>query len=130
MCGSDSKAGYHLFLHCSAAIFLWNRLFGIFEESWIFLTDLHHFLLTKFRSFDSYKEPKILRQCSVFVVLWCIWVERKNRIFNDSLSTLDLFGIGLLFRDPFSAPPLGFLVVLLLDMQRDMLCCKALSLRF
>ena len=64
--------------------------------------DLHHFLFTKFRDFGSCKDAKILWQSLVYAVLWCIWLERNARIFNDSFSTVD-FIWALLFWLPFGA---------------------------
>ena len=50
--------------------------------------DLHQFLLIKFQGFGSRKEFKILWQFSIFAILWCIWLERNARSFNDSFSTI------------------------------------------
>ena len=120
MCGLDSESGAHLFLHCPSARSIWNRLFGFFGESWVCPMDLQQFLLIKFRGFGSRKEAKILWQSSVFAVLWCIWLERNARVFNDSFSTIDFVWDRIIFLASLWCSAHGlFNGVPLADIQRD-----------
>ena len=38
----------HLYLHCQAAIFLWNNLFWIFGEHWLCPLTLMEFLMIQY----------------------------------------------------------------------------------
>ena len=120
MWGLDSESRAHLFLHCPMARSLWIRLFGIFGESWVCPKDIHQFLLTKFRGFGSRKEAKILWQTSIFAMLWCIWLERNSRVFNDSFSSIDFIWDRITFLASLWCSAHGlFNGVSLADIQRD-----------
>lgn len=71
--------------------FLWNRLFGVFEKSWIRPLNLHNSLLTKFRGFSSCNRKDA--NVSVYAVSWCICLERNSRIFNESFWALDFIRV-------------------------------------
>ena len=57
---STSESVSHLFLHCSAANYLWNKHFHIFGESWVCPKDLYQFVLTKFEDFGIHKHAETL----------------------------------------------------------------------
>ena len=113
----DSESRTSLFLHFSMVRSLWNGLFGIFGELWVCPIDLSQFLLTKFRGFGSCKKTKI---CLVFVVPWCIWLEKNHRIFNDSFSTIYYIWERIIFWESLWCCAHGlFNDVCLVDIQRD-----------
>ena len=72
--------------------------------------DLQQFLL---RDFGSRKEAKILWQSSVFAVLWCTWLERNAKVFNDSFSTIDFVWDKIIFEPPFGVQLMVCLMVFL-----------------
>ena len=124
MRGLDSKSGALHFSYCPTVRSIWIRLLGISGELWVCPMDLRKFLHTKFRGFGSRKEAKILWQSSIFAVLWCIWLERIARIFNDSFSTIDFVWDKIAFLASFWCSTHGlFNSVPLADIQRD---CHAL----
>lgn len=131
MCGSDSKIRLHLYLHCSTANFLWNMLFGIFVESWMFPMDMHQFLLTNLEVLV--KEAKFLYG-TLLMLLFSVFgwnLEWNGRIFNDSFSTLGFIGIMVCLLAPFSTLPMDLLVVFFNWTCKAvrMLCCIALAHR-
>ena len=76
MCGASSESVPHLFLQCSAAVSLWNSLFGLFGECWVCHRSLDQFLMTSFTSFGRSKGTKFLWQMCKLCYTWCIWLEK------------------------------------------------------
>lgn len=121
MCRSTSESGDHLFLHCSTATLIWNKLFGIFGESWACPLSLNQFLAMNFRGFGCRKEARTLWLCLVFAILWCLWLERNARIFQDSFATLDCIWDRIVVLASLWCSAHGcFRGVSLSDMQRDL----------
>ena len=120
MCGASLESTTHPFLHCSMVDFLWNVLFGIFGECWVCPRALDQFLLTSFVAFGRRKEAKSLWQCVVYVIVWCIWLERNSCIFNGGHSNKQVLW-DMIMRLAFiwCKAPILFRVVSLSDMQRE-----------
>ena len=82
MCKRSSESTDHVFLHCSVAIQLWQRLFGVCDVKWGAPRDCTHMLLVKFDGFGGSKRAKSLWSCIVCAIFKIIWLERNARIFD------------------------------------------------
>ncbi|KAA0050814.1 LINE-1 retrotransposable element ORF2 protein [Cucumis melo var. makuwa] len=83
LCKKDSETGAHLFFHCDLVKHLWSLLqrslnFAPFSDDF---EALFSFFLSLNQSLPKHK----VVFCGLIAVLWGIWAERNNRIF-DTLS--------------------------------------------
>ncbi|KAK6142991.1 hypothetical protein DH2020_023339 [Rehmannia glutinosa] len=81
--GKESETQEHIFLHCSYVRNLWSKTLTEFGFLWVtprsasdlFMMDLGRYLGSK---------GAILWRAVIPIVCWSVWLERNNRIFNDS----------------------------------------------
>lgn len=78
----------HLFLHCSVALMLWQKIFSFGGEAWVMLGCVRSFFDIQFRGMGRGKKARTLWNCAFMAVFWVVWLERNGRIFNDKKSSL------------------------------------------
>ncbi|KAL6346450.1 hypothetical protein AAG906_033246 [Vitis piasezkii] len=71
LCKGNGESIDHLFLHCPVTIGLWHRLFNLVGVIWV-----------PPRSIEDIR-GKILWQIACLTLIWMVWQERNNRIFED-----------------------------------------------
>ncbi|CAN1762923.1 hypothetical protein LINPERHAP1_LOCUS8598 [Linum perenne] len=114
MCYSDAETVDHLFLRCSFASEVWSRLSSKISLHGTFSSLIEEFIqrwkdLNCLSSFSS--AMKVLPHA----LLWFLWKERNDRIFNDAYSSpclvlrrlCILVGDWLTFAGSFSATDLS-----------------------
>ena len=82
LCNNHSESIHHLFLGCSVALELWLWWLNIWGISWVFppsLTMLHQQWHAPFKGSLIKKSW----QAIFFIILWSIWKERNERIFEN-----------------------------------------------
>jgi len=77
----------HLLLHCDVACVLWNAIFSRFSLSWVMprrVVDLFACWWTGGRSRSA-----VVRKMVPYCLLWCLWRERNDRLFEDKEKTIE-----------------------------------------
>ena len=87
MCKKGSETVNHLFLHCSVAQKVWTNILQKFTISWVLPQDINHLILGDFM-FGRDRRTKLLWSLVIFAVLWTLWRERNQRIFEDREESL------------------------------------------
>ena len=120
MCFQSAETNSHLFLHCEVARFVWDKLFGIFGEYWVCPADLGAFFANRCVGFGRRKDQKALWYCAVLAILWCLWLERNDRIFKNKFLPPHLLWDRITFLSSLWVSSNGlFSGVSLSDIQRD-----------
>ena len=83
LCKKNNESIDHLFLHCDFSYSLWCKLLKEFDIQWVIPRSCSE-LLTLGQGFLLSKKGKILWNFAVNATFWAIWLERNNRIFEDS----------------------------------------------
>ncbi|RVW49157.1 hypothetical protein CK203_087473 [Vitis vinifera] len=73
----------HLFLHCPVTIGLWHRLFNLVGVIWVPPRSIEDMLVISFKGLGNSVRGKILWQIACLTLIWMVWQERNNRIFED-----------------------------------------------
>ena len=81
LCGKEKETITHLFLHCEFASCIWQSFFKKCGISWCLPRALSE-LMEAWRSGPFKGVGLILWRLIPFSILWSIWKERNNRIFN------------------------------------------------
>ena len=89
MCKKDEESMNHLFLDCCSARFLWLKALGEVGLHWVAPVSVRGMFLDRTLGYGSNNMAKTLWNCMVFSLLWHIWLERNNRIFEDKKSVLE-----------------------------------------
>ncbi len=98
MCRSADESVDHLFLHCQVARELWSFIFRCVGIDWVLPFRVSDLLFSWWNWFGK-------RSSGVWILIpsclmWTIWRERNNRIFEDketSLARITEFFYGSLF---------------------------------
>ncbi|RVW37832.1 hypothetical protein CK203_087876 [Vitis vinifera] len=83
----------HLFLHCPVTIGLWHRLFNLVGVIWVPPRSIEDMLVISFKGLGNSVRGKILWQIACLTLIWMVWQERNNRIFEDKGERKRWFGI-------------------------------------
>ncbi|RVW90769.1 putative ribonuclease H protein [Vitis vinifera] len=83
LCKRNGESIDHLFLHCPVTIGLWHRLFNLVGVIWVPPRSIEDMLVISFRGLGNSVRGKILWQIACLTLIWMVWQERNNRIFED-----------------------------------------------
>ena len=86
------------FLHCPVSIRLWHKLFNLARLAWVPPRSIEDMLVIAFKGLENSLRGKTLWQIACLTLLWMVWQERNNRIFEDKGRTEEmLWDLILLF---------------------------------
>ncbi|RVW91431.1 putative ribonuclease H protein [Vitis vinifera] len=80
----------HLFLHCPVTIGLWHKLFNLAGLAWVPPRSIEDMLVIAFKGLGNSLRGKTLWQIACLALLWMVWQERNNRIFEDKERTEEM----------------------------------------
>ncbi|RVW19678.1 Structural maintenance of chromosomes protein 3, partial [Vitis vinifera] len=83
LCKGNGESIDHLFLHCPITIGLWHRLFNLVGVIWVPPRSIEDMLVISFKGLGNSVRGKILWQIACLTLIWMVWQERNNRIFED-----------------------------------------------
>ncbi|RVW32138.1 putative ribonuclease H protein [Vitis vinifera] len=83
LCKGNGESIDHLFLHCPVTIGLWNKLFKLAGLDWVPPRSFEDMLVIAFKGLGNSLRGKTLWQVVCLTLVWIVWQERNNRIFED-----------------------------------------------
>ncbi|RVW55794.1 hypothetical protein CK203_075797 [Vitis vinifera] len=108
--GKEMESRLTTFFFIVPSIGLWHRLFNLVGVIWVPPRSIEDMLVISFKGLGNSVRGKILWQIACLTLIWMVWQERNNRIFEDKGRTeevvWDLIGFTLLY---------GLLVLKLLE---------------
>ena len=82
MCKSNGESIEHIFLHCEVARELWAGIFSRAGLSWIMPKSVTE-LLACWKRQHHCPQLEATWKMVPLCLLWCIWMERNERCFNN-----------------------------------------------
>ncbi|RVW63727.1 hypothetical protein CK203_052776 [Vitis vinifera] len=89
LCKGNGESIDHLFLHCPVTIGLWHRLFNLVGLIWVLQGALRTCWLLLLKLGNSLR-GKTRWQIACLTLIWMVWQERNNRIFEDKGRTEEM----------------------------------------
>nr|CAN63022.1 hypothetical protein VITISV_042518 [Vitis vinifera] len=83
LCKGNRESIDHLFLYCPVTIGLWNKLFKLAGLDWVPPRSFEDMLVIAFKGLGNSLRGKTLWQVACLTLVWIVWQERNNRIFED-----------------------------------------------
>ena len=83
LCKVDEETNDHLILFCKKAILLWSLLFSLFDVQWVLHSSIKRNLIGWHSAFVNKRKEKAWR-VAPFCLMWTLWKERNERVFNDT----------------------------------------------
>ncbi|RVX00585.1 hypothetical protein CK203_036930 [Vitis vinifera] len=80
----------HLFLHCPVTIGLWHKLFNLARLVWVPPRSFEDMLVITFKGLGNSLRGKTLWQIACLTLIWLVWQEINNRIFEDKGRTEEM----------------------------------------
>ncbi|RVW27818.1 hypothetical protein CK203_107068 [Vitis vinifera] len=90
LCKGNGESIDHLFLHCPITIGLWHKLFDLAGLVWVPPRSLEDMLVITFKGLGNSLRGKTLWQIACLTLIWMVWQERNNRIFEDKGRTEEM----------------------------------------
>ncbi|RVX19857.1 hypothetical protein CK203_005103 [Vitis vinifera] len=90
LCKGNGESIDYLFLHCLVTIRLWHRLFNLVGSVWVPPRSLEDMLVITFKDLGNSLRGKTLWQIACLTLIWMVWQERNNRIFEDKRRTEEM----------------------------------------
>ncbi|RVW57133.1 hypothetical protein CK203_091671 [Vitis vinifera] len=90
LCKGNGESIDHLFLHCPVTIGLWHKLFNLAGLAWVPPRSIEDMLVIAFKGLGNFLRGKTLWQIACLILLWMVWQERNNRIFEDKGRTEEM----------------------------------------
>ncbi|RVX13392.1 Transposon TX1 uncharacterized 149 kDa protein [Vitis vinifera] len=90
LCKGNGESIDHLFLHCPVTIGLWHRLFNLVGVIWVPPRSIEDMLVISFKGLGNSVRGKTLWQVACLTLIWMVWQERNNRIFEDKGRTEEM----------------------------------------
>ena len=97
LCKRNGESINHLFLHCPVTIGLWHKLFNLAGLAWVPPRSIEDMLVVAFKGLGNSLRGKTLWQITCLTLLWMVWQERNNRIFEDKGRTEEMLWDLILF---------------------------------
>ncbi|RVW93876.1 Transposon TX1 uncharacterized 149 kDa protein [Vitis vinifera] len=90
LCKGNGESIDHIFLHCPVTIGIWYRLFNLAGLVWVPPRSLEDMLVITFKGLRNSLRGKTLWQIACLTLIWIVWQERNNRIFEDKGRTEEM----------------------------------------
>ena len=87
----------HLFIHYPVTIGLWHKLFNLAGFAWVPPRSIVDMVVIAFKGLENSLRGKTLWQIVCLTLLWMVWQERNNTIFEDKGRTEEMLWDLLLF---------------------------------
>ena len=87
LCKSDDENVDHLFLHSEIARSLWYAVFSQFGLSWVMPSKVAGLFACWWLGGRS--RSAVVWKMVPLCIVWCLWLERNERCFEDSKRTLE-----------------------------------------
>ena len=97
LCKGNGESIDHLFLHCPITIRLGHKLFNLARLAWVPPRSIVDMMVIAFKGLGKSLRGKTLWQIASLTLLWMVWQERNNRIFEDKGRTEEMLWDLLLF---------------------------------
>ncbi|XP_077252938.1 uncharacterized protein LOC143892304 [Tasmannia lanceolata] len=81
LCIESGESVDHLFIHCKVAREVWGRILERFGMNWVFPSSIKE-LFEGWPCNPWGKKGKTLWWLSLLALLWVLWIERNNRVFE------------------------------------------------
>lgn len=85
LCLNNKETNTHLFLHCPVAWNMWNRLMAFSGGNCVVPKNVEELLSTGLWGFGRDKDKRNLWICTIFSIIWCLWLVHNTRIFRDQV---------------------------------------------
>ncbi|KAF5463697.1 hypothetical protein F2P56_013842 [Juglans regia] len=98
LCKRDGESVNHLFVHCKVTRFLWNEVLSWTGLHWVMPREVVD-LLVGWKGVKGCKKAMSVWKMIPPCLMWCIWLERNGRCFEDrecSLGDLRVFFLSTL----------------------------------
>ena len=82
LCKVEEETSDHLSLFCKKTTMLWSLLFSLFDVQQVLHSSIKRNLIGWHGAFVSKRKKKAWRVASL-CLMWTLWKERKERVFND-----------------------------------------------
>ncbi|RVW34763.1 hypothetical protein CK203_101286 [Vitis vinifera] len=90
LCKGNGESIGHFFLHCPVTIGLWHKLFNLARLVWVPPRSFEDMLVIAFKGLGNSLRGKRLWQIACLTLIWMVWQERNNRIFEDKGRTEEM----------------------------------------
>ena len=90
LCKGNGESIDHLFLHCPVTIGLWHKLFNLAGLVWVPPRSIEDMMVIAFKGLGNSLRGKILWPIACLTLLWMVWQERNNKIFEDKGRTEEM----------------------------------------
>ena len=90
LCKGSEELIDHLFLHCPVTIGFWHKLFNLAGLVWVPPRSFEDMLVITFKGLGNSLRGKTLWQIACLTLIWMLWQERNNRIFEDKGRTEEM----------------------------------------
>ena len=87
MCKSNGESVDHLLLHCEITRVLWDEIFPRVDVAWVMPMRVVD-LLGCWRKMQGCHQVAAMWKMIPLCIMWCIWMERNVRCFEDKERTL------------------------------------------
>ncbi|KAG2724440.1 hypothetical protein I3760_01G016600 [Carya illinoinensis] len=88
MCKKDGESVNHLFLHCEVSRFLWDEVLSWTGLHWVMPKDVVD-LMVGWKGLKGCKKAASVWKMIPPCLMWCLWIERNRRCFDDKERTLE-----------------------------------------
>ena len=78
---SEESVGHH-FLHCQLTLGFWHKLFSLAKMDWVQPKSICDMMNISFRGLGSFTIGRTFRQIVCITMLWIVWQEQNDRIFE------------------------------------------------
>jgi hypothetical protein len=87
LCESAEETVDHLLLHCGVANALWNSIFSMIGVSWVMPRTVREFFACWWPGGRA--RSAVVWKMVPLCLMWCIWLERNARCFEDSARSFE-----------------------------------------
>ncbi|XP_042965136.1 uncharacterized protein LOC122299173 [Carya illinoinensis] len=97
MCKKAAESVDHLLIHCDVAKGLWDGVFGRSGLSWVMPNSVVE-VLACWPTLLSCSQVAAVRKMTPLCIMWCMWLERNERCFNNREHNVDeIWGLFCMF---------------------------------
>ena len=96
LCKMEEETSDYLLLFCKKATMLWNLFFSLFDVQWVLHSSIKRNLIAWHGASVSKGNEKAWR-AAPFCLMWTLWRERNERVFNDNERTDQALKLSFLY---------------------------------